>query len=346
MLRCLSIPIEATLTTLTTQKTDLQYMDNDFANLQSSLNSIQTALTSNSLGTSVSDPSVVSATLGTGASPGVYSIQVNDLGSYSTALSNAGPTPVTDPTSQGISSSTSYTLDIGGAPTAITAASGSLDDLATAINTQAGSHVQATMVNLGSTASPDYRLSLTSASLTTSAIDLTDSSDTSLIAESTPGSPASYQVAGQSTVLNSDSRNVTLAPGLTVNLTGASTSGVPTTVTVANSGAAIASAFSQFAQDYNQAVTDLDQYHGKGGGSLEGDSIINTLTGVLQQISNYSNGSPDSSLAHFGIVIDNTGQMSVDSTTFTPPLTATSHRSPPLSEESAPADFCKPPRIS
>lgn len=315
-----SLPLDsdqATLTTLNGQQTALQGLDSDFTNLQSAVNGIQTALSSNSLSSTVSDGSVVQATVGSGASPGTYSIQVNDLGAYSTALSAAGTTAVADPTSQGISSSATFTLNINGTLTTITPASSSLDDLAAAVNAQAGGQVQATIVNVGSTASPDYRLSLTSATLGANTIDLTDSSGTSLIAESTTGSQATYQVAGQSTVLTSDSRTITLAPGLTVNLLGTSTSGQPATVTVADDPTGLESAFSTFAQAYNQAVTDLNADHGQNGGALEGDSIVSTLTGILQQLSGYSNGSPSTSLANLGITVDDTGILSVDAATFT-----------------------------
>jgi flagellar hook-associated protein 2 len=315
-----SLPLDAdqaTLTTLTGQQASLQGLDADFSNLQTSVTALQTALSSDSLSSSVSDGSIVSATVGSSANPGVYSIHVDDLGAYSTALSSPGGTAVTDPTSQGISSSTTLTLNVNGTLTPIAPASSSLDDLATAINTQASSQVQATVVNVGSTGSPDYRLSLTATNLGALSVDLTDSSDTSVIAESNPGSSASYEVGGLSTPLLSDSRTITLAPGLTVNLLAQSTSTEPTTITVSNDPAALASAFSSFAQTYNQAVTDLAQYHGRSGGALEGDSIVTTLTNVLQQLSNYSNGSPETALANFGITVGDTGQLSVDTTAFT-----------------------------
>jgi flagellar capping protein FliD len=88
-------------------------------------------------------------------------------------------------------------------------------------------------------------------------------------------------------------------------------------VTVSNDPTALESAFSSFAQEYNQAVSDLAQFHGKNGGSLEGDSIIGTLTDTLQQLSGYSDGNPDDSLANFGITVDDTGVISVDSSAFT-----------------------------
>lgn len=315
-----SLPLqtdEVTLNSIDSRNTDLQSLDTDFSNIQSSLAAIQTALSSNSLSSSVSDGSVVSASVSSGASPGSYSIHVDSLGAYSTALSNPGDTPVTDPTSQGISTDTSLTLNIDGTLTTITPASTSLNDLATAINTQSGGQVQATVVNVGSGSSSDYRLSLTSSNLGPSSIDLTDSSGTSLIAESNPGSLATYEVAGQPDTLTSTSRAITLAQGLTVNLLGVSQSANPVTVTISNNASAIASAFSGFAQEYNQAVSDLAQYHGKNGGSLEGDSIIGTLTNTLQQLSSYSNGSPDNSLANFGITVDSSGILTVNSSAFT-----------------------------
>jgi flagellar hook-associated protein 2 len=315
-----SLPLdsmEATLTDLNSQQSALQGLDSVFSNLQNSISSIQTALTSSSLTSSVSNPSIVSATLGSNAAAGTYSIEVDNLGSYSNALSDAGATAVSDPTSQGISSSTAYTLNINGSPTTITAASSSLDDLASAIDSQAGDQVQATIVNVGSSSSPDYRLSLTATKLGAQTIDLTDSSDTSLIQVSNAGSLASYKVAGLDTTLTSDSRTVTLAPGLTVNLLGQSTPGQATTVTIGNDPTALAGQFSAFAGAYNAAVDALAQYHGKGGGALEGDNIISTLTDTLQQLSNYSNGSPDTALANFGITVDQTGQLSVDTGAFT-----------------------------
>lgn len=314
-----SLPLdsdEAALNTLNSRQSALQGLDSDFSNLESSISAIQNALSNNSLSSSVSDGSVVSANVASTANPGTYSILVNDLGAYSTALSNAGATPVSDPSQQGVTTSTTLTLNVNGTPTTITPASSSLDDLANAINTQAGGQVQATIVNVGSSGSPDYRLSLTSAKLGSLSIDLTDSSGASLIAESDPGSLASYQVGGLSTPLSSDSRTITLAPGLTVNLLGQSVTGQPAVITVSNSPTALASAFSSFANSYNQAVSDLAQYHGQNGGALEGDSIISTLTNVLQQLSNYSNGSPDNALANFGITVNETGQLTVNTAAF------------------------------
>ncbi len=314
-----SLPLasdEATVNTLNARQSALQSLGSDFSSLQGALGLIETALDSNSLATTVSDGSVAQATLGAGATAGTYSIHVDGLGAYSTALSVAGTMTVRDPSSQGISGDASLTLTVDGSPVTITPASGSLNDLASAINTQSGGTVQAAVVNLGTNAAPDYRLSLTAAKLGAVSIDLSDSSG-SLIGESNPGSPATYEVEGSATQLSSDSRTITLAPGLTVNLLGASSSSDFTTITVKNDASSLASAFSVFAQAYNRAASDLAQNHGQGGGVLEGDSLIRTLSGVLQQLASYSNGTPETSLANFGISVDTNGQLSVDTAAFT-----------------------------
>ncbi len=247
--------------------------------------------------------STVSATVGSGATAGTYTISVGNLGAYSTALSNAGTSPVTDPTSQGISTSTTYSLIVGtNAAITITPASSDLQDLASAINSQSNGQVQATLVNVGSTSSPDYRLSLQSGTLTTDAIDLQDSSGHDLISSSTPGAPASYSV-DNSPSISSSSRTLTLSTGLTVNLLAQSASGSSTTVRVSDNPAGLASSFSSFAGSYNAAVDALAQYHGQGGGALEGSNIVQTLTDALDQLGNYSNGSPASALANYGITL-------------------------------------------
>jgi flagellar hook-associated protein 2 len=420
-----SLPLgidQAALNSLTTAQSDIQGLDTVFTALQQSVSSLQSTVTSNLLSSSVSD-STVSATVGTGAAAGTYTIAVDSLGAFSSALSNAGSPPVTDPTTQGLSSSFPLTLTVGIKTTTITPTSSDLQDLASAINSQAGGQVEATLVNVGSTSSPDYRLSLQATKLGTDAIDLTDSSAADLIlppiatALSNAGSPpvtdpatsgisssfpltltigasapititpassdlqdladainsqsggqvqatlvnagsasspdyrlslqaatpgtgainltdssaadltssstltagslASYRVDGLTTPITSNSRTVTLSTGLTLNLLARSATGASTTITVADNPAGLASAFSSFAGAYNAAVDALAQYHGAGGGALEGDSLVQTLTSTLNQLGTYNNGSPASALANFGITLEQTGQLSVDTTAFT-----------------------------
>jgi flagellar hook-associated protein 2 len=308
--------LEAGLTTLDSTQSALQNMDATFSSLQESIGSLQSALSSNLVTASVSD-NTVSASAGSGATPGNYSIEVDKLGAYSTALSVAGSTAVSDPANQGISTSTGYTLDVNGTETQITAASSSLQDLASAINSQAGAQVQATIVNVGSSGQADYRLSLQTVKLGDLSLDLTDSSSDDLISSSSGGTLASYTVNGQSQPITSSSRTVTLSPGLTVNLLAQNTTGEPTTITVSNDPSGLSSAFNSFASAYNAAVNAVSAQHGENAGALQGDSLLDTLTGVLNELGTWNNGTPESALANYGITLDSTGRMSVDTSVFT-----------------------------
>jgi flagellar hook-associated protein 2 len=309
--------LQAGLTDLKSRQSALQSLDATFLTLQESVSSLQYTLTNNLLTSSVSDPGVVSANIEPGATAGTYSVEVENLGAYSTAISNAGSTAVKDPNSQGITTSSPLTLSVGGVETEIRPVSSNLHDLATAINAQAGSQVQANVVNIGSTAWPDYRLSLTATNLGSDAIGLTDSSGASLISSATAGSLASYVVGGSSGSISSTTRTITLSPGLTLSLLSQCAPGQATTVSVANNPAVLASVFSSFVTAYNAAVSATRQQHGQSAGALQGDSLLQTLSGTVSQLGTYSNGTPSSALANFGITVDQTGHLSVDTARFT-----------------------------
>jgi flagellar hook-associated protein 2 len=313
-----SLPIQLlqnNLNTLNSQSSELQKLNTDFAAVQSAVSGLSSAA-GNMLSASLSDPSVAIATLGSGAMAGSYSLEVENLGSYSNALSVDGLPKVTDPGSQSISASGSYTLTVNGqaiqppiAPTI-----NSLNALAQAINaTDAG--VQATVVNVGSNSAPDYRLSLQSDQYGNVTIQLNDGSQDLLEASGDPGEPVQYIINGKS--VQSDSRTVTLAPGLTVNLTGANP-GVPATLTVAPETTGIGNALQAFVSAYNTAIGELNNNRGQSGGALAGQSIVYQLTNSLQGLANYaSGGAPFSSLAVLGVTFDDsTGQLSFDQTTF------------------------------
>ncbi len=118
---------------LTSKQTALTQLESTFQSLDSALQNIGSS-TSGSVSASVSDSTAISAATTSSALPGTYSIQVATLGSYSTALSQAGSPTVTDPTTQSISSASSYTFAVNGTDTTITPASSSLESLAAAIN--------------------------------------------------------------------------------------------------------------------------------------------------------------------------------------------------------------------
>ncbi len=302
---------------LTNQQNELDTLNGDVSAVQSAISTLASAAGSVLTG-SVSDPSVGTVTLGSAATAGTYSLEVTNLGSYSSAASNDGLITVTDPSTQNISASSNYSLTVttdGGSPvtTPISFSGGNLNVLAQAIN-ESGAGVQATLVNLGSTASPDFRLSLQGDQLGAVTMQLNDGTRDLLTATGNPGEMAQYSIYGQPVESGSDT--VTLAPGLTMQLTG-ETNG-PVTVTVAADSSGIATALGTLVTNYNSAITELNNNRGQTDVALAGQSIVYQITGALQKLANYSTGSGSiSSLAALGLKFsDMTGQLSFDQTIF------------------------------
>jgi len=304
-----SLPI----TQLTNQKTDLtnessalSTLDTDFAGVQTAVQGIQTAMSGSSFTADVSDPTVVGATLSGGATQGNYSIQVDDIGAYSTTLTNTWTG-----TSKG--NADTYQLVIGSQSYSVTPTDNSATSVASAINAQYGNLVQATVVNVGSNSSPDYRLSLQSTTLTSDTLDLTDNG-ASLAAVQSGGAPARYEVNKSGQVVSSGSRTVDIATGITLNLL---SNGGPVDVTVTQPVSALSNALSNFVSAYNTAQTGLAAQRGQSGGALQGAELINQLQQALERLVTYTApGGSISGLGDLGITINDDGTLAFDQSTF------------------------------
>jgi len=310
-----SLPIQAeqtSVSTLSNEQSALAGLAANFSALQTALQSVGTAA-QGSPAAQVSDSTVLSAVASAGALNGSYTVQVDNVGSYSTSMSTSGLTTVTDPTAGNISSSSLFTLAVNGVAHTITPSGASLESLATALNS-ASLGVQATIVNVGSTSSPDYRLAVTSTSLAPDTLQLGDGTNNLLTALST-GANAQYKVNGTASDVSSTSDKITLAPGLTATLL--QQNATPVTISVSTSYATLQSALTNFANAYNAGVDALAQQRGQNGGSLAGQSIIYTLTDVLQSISQYSGNGAIGSLTDLGLSLDQAGHLSLDSTALT-----------------------------
>jgi flagellar hook-associated protein 2 len=303
------------VSTLTGQQSALTTLEGDFVSLQGAIASINSAAQGSPTATS-SDTSVVTATAASDALAGTYSIEVDNAGSSSVALSSAGSTTVTDPTSQDISSSSSFTLTVNGVATTIKPSGNSLEDLVSAIN-RAGAGVTATIVNMGGSSGADYRLVLTSDNLGPDTIQLNDGTS-DLMSTLSTGALAEYKVNGSSTDVTSTSSRITLSPGLTVNIQPGATAGDSATVTVSNDYSGLSTALSSFATAYNQAVTDVQAQTGQNAGALSGNSTVYQLEDLLDNIAEYTSGGSGSvnSLPALGLDLDSTGQLSFNSSTF------------------------------
>jgi flagellar hook-associated protein 2 len=298
------------LNTLQSRSAALDSVDGKFAALLTAIQGIGSANTSTSA--AVSDETVLTAHTASTALPGSYSVHVIDPGSPTTTLSANGLPAVQNPSQESVTSASELTLTVGGDTFTIDPASNSLSALADAINTS-GANVTATIVNLGSPSAPDYRLSVQSTTLGDIAIQLNDGSQDLLSTLST-GSQAQYQVNGQpSTPISSDSRTVTISPGLTVDLLQAGDA----TIQVAHTQSALSDALSSLAAAYNAAVDELAQHRGQSGGALTGDALVSTLSQSLRNLAGYAGGSGYvQNLTDLGLTFDSNGKLSFDQAQF------------------------------
>jgi flagellar hook-associated protein 2 len=305
-----SLPMEALqddVTTISGQTSELSTLGNLFDSLQTSLQAIGSGTTGSSAVTaSVSNTSVLTADVTGSALPGTYSVDVTTAGSFSSAISNSS-TAVTDPTSEDISGSSTFTLTVGSSTYNVTA--DNLDDLASAIN-ESGAAVQAEVINEGTPESPNYQLSLQATGYGDVNLQLNDGTNNLLTSTGT-GQDAVYTVDGEpSGGITSDSPTVTLASGLTANLEAAGS----TTVTVSSSLSAVSSELSSFVSAYNSAFTELEKNFGTNGGALVGDSSVLEMQQVMNQIVGYvgSGSGSINSLAQLGVEFTQQGTLTFD----------------------------------
>ena len=304
--------LQADQSTISGETSELSTLGGLFNSLQTSLQAISSGTGSSALQATVGDQSVLSASVTGSALAGTYTIDVLDPGSPSSAMSDSA-TPVTDPTTQNISSATSFTLTVGTTNYTITPTGQDLNDLATAINSS-GAPVQAVVVNLGSPESPDYQLSLQSTALGDVPLQLNDGTN-NLMGTLNEGGLASYTVDGQPTAgITSDSATVTIAPGLNVTLQQAGTSAV----TVSSSLSSVSSELSSFVTAYNAAVAEVQKNFGQNGGALAGDSTVLDMQQALTQMISYAGASGSiTSLAQLGVEFTQQGTLTFNASALT-----------------------------
>jgi flagellar hook-associated protein 2 len=296
-------------TALTNQSNELNTIDTKFTALQNALQGITDSMSGSSFSTTVSDPNSVSVSLSDGALEGVYSINITKAGSYATSLSTAAwdatPDPSGDPST--------YSLIVGGQSYSFTPADNSAATVASTINSQYGNMLHATAVNVSTSDSPIYKISLQSTSLGEDTLDIQNSLGASLQTPQQPGEKAEYEIDNSGVSVESTSRSVAIANG--VNLTILKASSGPVDVTVTPSTSALGTALSTFADAYNATVDELGKQRGQTAGPLEGQAIVNTLSQVLSSISTYGSGSSISTLEGVGLKLDTAGHLNYQSNT-------------------------------
>jgi flagellar hook-associated protein 2 len=196
-------------TTLTDQSKELTTLDTKFTALQTAVQNVDTALGGSSFQTAVSTPNVVGVNVADGAREGVYSINVKDIGAYETSNSTRNwnvPEASTN-------TPTTFTLVVGNRNYSITGADNSAQSVVDAINSTYGSIVQATTVNV---APGDTRISLKSAALGPTNLDILQVPVAPAVTTSLQGQAATGYAISQTTATWDDSGSTPATYTLTI----------------------------------------------------------------------------------------------------------------------------------
>ncbi len=297
---------------MSSQSSAIKSMQDQFGKLGSAITNLGSSLGAKTLQVTADDSSILKPNISAGALPSTYTISVISAGSKTQTLSKDGLAVVSDPYTQSISTSSTFTLTVDGVETAISPATNNLGDLAKAINSSRAG-VVANIINMGGSASPDYRISLQSARLGAVAVALNDGSQ-NVLDTLTTGALASYRINGlPASPIQSDSRHVTIGLGVAVDIIRAGTA----EVTVHQTGDSIEEALKGFVISFNDAVGEIDKHHGADAGALKGNSLLFTLTQELRNITTFNSGSGVfARLADIGISADKNGRLQFDSEKF------------------------------
>jgi len=300
--------------TLTNQQSEVQTLGSDFESIQAAIGALNSAASTASYAAAVDVPTVATASVANGALAGSYALNVTSIGSLTNTISASGTAAVTDPSSQSISSASTFNLTVDGKSYSLTPASTSLNALVASINSS-GANVQATVVNVGGSASPDYRLSVQSTQYAPDTIQVNDGTN-DLLTSLSAGTYVTYQVNGQpSTPINSSSRNLSISTGLTADVLATGSANI----TVSQSTSNISNALSSLVTAYNAGVDELAKNRGQSGGALVGNSLVSQLQSALNAVGSYTGSSPSSgvnSLADIGLTFDQSGHLQFDESTF------------------------------
>ncbi|KHL02406.1 flagellar filament capping protein FliD [Sinomonas humi] len=298
--------------------------------------------------TASSSNSAVTATAGTTATAGAFSVQVNQTAQTQVDVTAAMASWPTDST--GAPSSLTL-VDSTGKQTQVTPASTSIDDVVSAINA-AGGPATAMKVASGTDASGNtlYRLQLnatqsgaagaftvyqgTSADVAAgTATDLMSQSSAAVVTTAQDASATLYSgTAAQQTVISSSNTFTNLLPGVDVTATSASV-GTTATITVASDNAGIAKQASDLVSSVNDLLSNISDntkvtttINNTGGSTASGGLFTgeSTVRGVSDAITNAlymptSNGQSPSAL---GISINQDGSFTFDQSKLTSALAA------------------------
>jgi flagellar hook-associated protein 2 len=322
------------LTEWQSEQTNLQGQASDLTILNTGLTNLATTVTALAdplgaltaqLATS-SNTGVLTATASTSAVAGNHSIVVSNLASAGTVYTNdfagGASASILPP------NATSGEIDLqvgGGTPVPITITTGSNDTL-----TSLASYINGQNLGVNASVITDAngsRLALVSQATGTPGALAITSNNTSLTFN-TPGGGTNASITLDGIPYSSTTNTITGAiPGVTLNLTGASST--PVQLSVGPDAGQATTAINNFVSAYNQVIGDINQEFAfntstNTQGPLAGDSLVSQVQSSLLSDAAYSvaGNSGYVNLASLGINTNNDGTLTVDSSQLSSALTS------------------------
>jgi flagellar hook-associated protein 2 len=309
--------VQARATAAQNQLTAYQDIGTDMASLQVLSAQISTSSGWGARGASSTNTSTVAVTASDGAPLGSLSFTVDQLAA---AHSVVGQSNITDLTTV-IASSGSVGLTVGGVAHTLSVGNGSLDSVASAINS-AKLGLTATEVNTGS----GYRLQISSNSTgaaSTFTIDSGLDSNVGGMAITTQGQDASLTIgsgAGAYSVTSSSNTFSKVMAGVTITAKAKSTD--PVTVSITSDAQALATQIQNMVDAANKVLTDIQSdtnynTNTSTASVLTGDSTVARIQQALTSaLTNPVSQSSLNSPANAGLSMDATGSITFDQDAF------------------------------
>ncbi len=278
---------------------------------------------------SSSDEGMLTATAGSGANDGTTEITVDHVARAAIATSANGKTAATSTVATGSGTFAFRVGPSGPVQTVAVDATTTLTDLASAIN-ELDAGATASIVNLGTTTSPDYRLRLASdATGTESAVSIVTDDTTLGIAVSQSALDAQFTVSGFSDPLTrASNRFDDVIPGVSIELLAA---GGPVSVTVGGDDDATVQQVDAVVQAFNDIVTfvagesliEQDTSSAERSVTIGPLALDGTVRGIMDSLRSIISGPTDTGdadgytvLAQIGITTARDGTLTFDQATF------------------------------
>ncbi|MFN0206397.1 MAG: flagellar filament capping protein FliD [Planctomycetota bacterium] len=282
-----------------------------------------------SLSATSSDTTKIVASASPSAGTGNHSIEVTQLAQAASSYAVGGAT-ITDPAAQQANTG-NITITYAGTPTAVDVTNKSLNEIRDAINDNVDG-VTASVVNVGDSSNPNYRLVVTGED-TGASKTLTFSTDPGVSLSFTSITAAKnsiFSVDGITGIQRSTNTVSDYLEGTTLTFLAPTESGKPVTLTVSTDVSGVKSKIKGFVDAYNEVASlynAQNTYNSttKVAGAFFGDTSVSSVISQMRSLvfnggSEYSSHENYTSLSAIGISVQGDGTLQIDDSKLTTAL--------------------------